>query len=39
LNYDNILTQGSFILNTDWVIGIAISNDDEDIINLWNCLF
>lgn len=26
-------------MNTDWVVGIVISDDDDSVIRLWNNLF
>ncbi|CAD8142901.1 unnamed protein product [Paramecium octaurelia] len=38
LDYRNIVNQSSMIINTDWVVGIVISHDDEDVIKMWqNC--
>ncbi|CAD8146214.1 unnamed protein product [Paramecium pentaurelia] len=38
LDYRNIVNQSNMIINTDWVVGIVISHDDEDVIKMWhNC--
>jgi hypothetical protein len=39
IDFSNIITQSSVILNTDWVVGIVITNDEDDLISLWNTLF
>lgn len=39
LDYRNIVNQSSIIINTDWVVGIVISHDDDDVTKMWHNLF
>lgn len=39
LDYCNIVTQSSVIMNTDWVVGIVISDDSQAVHQLWKNIF